>query len=65
MPSNPATGSLSVSQRLLNDLRESIHGSEHDISLVLTLLLQAIETPGKFNEYTFVFYNVFLNRKLK
>ena len=65
MPSNPATGSLAGSHRLLNDLRESIHGSEHDISLVLTLLLQAIETPGKFNKYFSLFRVYQIYRKLK
>ena len=64
MPSNPASGSLAGSHRLLNDLRESIQGSGHDISLVLTLLLQAIETPGKLHKYFFLVFTK-IYRKLK
>lgn len=52
MPSTPASGPLASSHRLLNELRERIQESGQDISVVITILMQAIESPGKLYSVT-------------
>lgn len=46
MPSTTSSGPLTSSHRLLNDIRERILGSGHDTSIAISLLIQAIESPG-------------------